>query len=160
MGFFCRVQREMAGKRQQQLNTLLQPVVEAMGYEFIGCRDIAQGAYSVVRVYIDKEGGVTLDDCSKVSSQLSALLDVEDLIKGKYNLEVSSPGSDRPLYTLEHFTRFIGYKVVIRVQEPLNGRRNFKGRLVSVNDNIISVDVDGEFFELTFENIEMANLCD
>lgn len=150
----------MTSKRQQQLSKLLQPVVEAMGYEFVGCRYIPQGVFTVVRVYIDKEGGVTLDDCGKVSTQLSAILDVEDLIAGKYNLEVSSPGSDRPLYTLEHFMRFVGHKVTIRLNAPLDGRKNFKGSLVSVNNNIISVDVDGEMFELKFENIELANLCD
>jgi ribosome maturation factor RimP len=148
----------MVSKRQQQLNDLLQPVVEAMGYEFVGCRYIAQGAFSVVRVYIDKESGVTLDDCSKISAQLSAVLDVEDPIAGKYALEVSSPGADRPLYTLEHFVRFVGHKVAIHLKEPLDGRRNFKGKLISVNDNIISIDVDGEIFELIFENIELANL--
>ena len=130
-----------------------------MGYEFVGCRYIPQGAYSVIRVYIDKEGGVSLDDCGKVSAQMSAVLDVEDPIAGKYNLEVSSPGSDRPLYTLEHFTRFVGHNVAIHLRDLKDGRKNFKGKLISVTDNIISIDIDGEVFELNFDMIELADLA-
>jgi ribosome maturation factor RimP len=148
----------MVSKQQRKINDLLLPVVEAMGYEFVGCKYIPQGAYTVLRVYIDKEGGVTLDDCSKVSAQLSAVLDVEEPITGRYTLEVSSPGSDRPLFTLEHFQRFVGYNVAIRLHTPMDGRRNFKGKIVSVDDNIIAIDVDGEIFKLSFENVEIANL--
>ncbi|MGD9153776.1 MAG: ribosome maturation factor RimP [Gammaproteobacteria bacterium] len=148
----------MVSKQQRKINDLLLPVVEAMGYEFVGCKYIPQGAYTVLRVYIDKEGGVTLDDCSKVSAQLSAVLDVEEPITGRYTLEVSSPGSDRPLFTLEHFQHFVGYNVAIRLHTPMDGRRNFKGKIVSVDDNIIAIDVDGEIFKLSFENIEIANL--
>lgn len=148
----------MVSKQQRKINDLLLPVVEAMGYEFVGCKYIPQGAYTVLRVYIDKEGGVTLDDCGKVSAQLSAVLDVEEPITGRYTLEVSSPGSDRPLFTLEHFQRFVGHNAAIRLHTPMDGRRNFKGKIVSVDDNIITIDVDGEIFKLSFDTIELANL--
>ncbi|MGD9108859.1 MAG: ribosome maturation factor RimP [Gammaproteobacteria bacterium] len=148
----------MVSKQQRKINDLLLPVVEAMGYEFVGCKYIPQGAYTVLRVYIDKEGGVTLDDCSKVSAQLSAVLDVEEPITGRYTLEVSSPGSDRPLFTLEHFQRFVGHNVAIRLHTPIDGRRNFKGKVVSVDDSVITIDVDGEIFKLSFDTIELSNL--
>ena len=148
----------MVSKQQRKINGLLLPVVEAMGYEFVGCKYIPQGAYTVLRIYIDKESGVTLDDCSTVSTQLSAVLDVEEPITCKYTLEVSSPGSDRPLFTLEHFQRFVGHNAAIRLHTPMDGRRNFKGKIVKVDDNIISIDVDGELFQLSFDTIELANL--
>jgi ribosome maturation factor RimP len=148
----------MLSKQQRKIKELLRPVVEAMGYEFVGCKYIAQGAYTVLRLYIDKQDGVTLDDCSKVSAQLSAVLDVEELITGRYTLEVSSPGVDRPLFTLEHFTRFIGHKVVIRLSTPLDNRRKFKGVITGVEGDHVVIDVVGEIFKLPFDMIEMANL--
>jgi len=148
----------MTSKQCHKINDLLLPVVEAMEYEFVGCRYLPQGAYTLLRVYIDKKGGVTLDDCSKVSAQLSALLDVEEPIASRYTLEVSSPGSDRPLFTLEHFQRFIGHKAVVRLCAPVDGRRNFKGKIINVDDGLVVIDADGEIFKLLYNTIELANL--
>ena len=94
-----------------KLLDLIQPAVEGLGYEFVGAELVGQGKESILRVYIDTDAGVLVGDCTKVSHQISGVLDVEDPISGQYNLEVSSPGIERPLFTLEHFERFKG-KVV------------------------------------------------
>jgi ribosome maturation factor RimP len=99
-----------------------------------------------------------VDDCADVSSQVSGILDVEDPISGHYTLEVSSPGLDRPLVKREHFERFTGERIRLRVARPMDNRRNFAGRLVAVKGDSIVIDVDGETFELALDNIERARL--
>jgi ribosome maturation factor RimP len=147
-------------EKQIQINTILAPVVLALGYEFVGCEYITQGSEATLRVFIDKEGGVTLEDCSKVSRQLSAVLDVEEPIGGKYTFEVSSPGINRPLFTPAHFARFKGCKVKVRLIVPIDGRRNFTGNIVDVQDEFIVLDVEGEQFKLKFVTINKANLVE
>ncbi len=95
-------------KQNQVLVELLQPVVSAMGYEMLGIEQIPQGRDSLVRVYIDSETGISLDDCERVSDQVTGVLDVEDPVKGSYRLEITSPGLDRPLFTLEQCRRYLG----------------------------------------------------
>ncbi len=112
----------MASK-QEQLKAMLLPVVEGLGYMFWGLDYLSQGKHSTIRLYIDSEEGVKLEDCEKVSRQVSGVLDVEDPIQGEYVLEVSSPGIDRPLYTLEQFTRYVGEEVAVRLRVPFEGRR-------------------------------------
>jgi len=112
----------------------------------------------VLRVYIDKDGGVTLDDCQKVSRQVSGVLDVEDPIHDRYALEVSSPGLDRPLFTREHFARYTGHSVQIRLDKPLDGRRNFKGIIQGMQDEAVLLEVDGTQFVLPLQAIEKAKL--
>ena len=101
-------------KASAQLDELIRPAVVALGYELWACEYIPQGKYSLLRIYIDSEQGITLDDCEKVSGQISAILDVEDPIHGQYTLEVSSPGLDRPLYTAEHYQRYIGQMIKLK----------------------------------------------
>ncbi|MCL7571001.1 ribosome maturation factor RimP, partial [Pseudomonas aeruginosa] len=108
----------------EQLQALLAPVVEALGYECWGVEFISQGRHSVLRVYIDRPEGILIDDCEAVSRQVSGILDVEDPISGEYTLEVSSPGMDRPLFTLEQFAKHAGEQVKIRLRSPYEGRRN------------------------------------
>ena len=93
------------GKIAETLRDSLASIVEALGYEFVGSEIVGQGKHAVLRIYIDSENGITIDDCSKVSYQVSAMLDVEDPIRGEYDLEVSSPGIDRPLFELSHFKK-------------------------------------------------------
>jgi ribosome maturation factor RimP len=150
----------MVNKKQQTIKELISPVVEAMGYEFVGCEYQTHGRFSVLRVYIDKDGGVNLDNCSEVSRQLNAVLDVEDPIAGKYTLEVSSPGINRPLFEKEHFRKFIGHKASVKLYAPINERRNFIGEIVNVKDDEILLSVDGEEFSLPFANISKANLAE
>lgn len=150
---------DMTIRTQDALTALLQPVVEGMGYEFVGLEYFQQGRRSVLRVYVDLTPGITLDDCERVSHQLSGVLDVESPIKGSYALEISSPGSDRLLFTREHYQRFAGRQVTVRLAVPVDGRRNFKGRLDGVDgDEVIVTDETEQVFRLPFEQIEKARL--
>lgn len=137
---------------------LIAPLVSSLGYEFVGLEYLPQGRRSLLRVYIDHPDGIGVEDCERVSHQVSALLDVEDPIHGQYNLEVSSPGLDRPLFTAEHFMRFAGNKVKVRIGVPREGQRNFVGLLKSVvGDSIVIVDDDKEL-SFSLGEIEKANL--
>jgi ribosome maturation factor RimP len=111
-----------------------------------------------VRVFIDHPHGISLDDCEKVSLAVSALLDVEDPLPGQYNLEVSSPGLDRKLTKVEHFQRFTGEIVKVQMRFPIEGRKRFRGTLVSSNDENIVVEVDGEPHSLPMATIDTARL--
>lgn len=148
----------MAEQTQERLWQLLQPVIEAMGYEFVGVEFLAQGRRSLLRVYIDAPNGVTVDDCEQVSYQVSGVLEVEDPLKGAYNLEVSSPGFDRPLFTLEQFRRFCGQRVQLRLGSLHEGRRRVSGELREVRDASVVVVEEGTEIEVPFELIEKARL--
>lgn len=140
------------------VQNLVVPVVESLGYELVGVEFLAQGHNGLLRVYIDSEDGITLDDCQKVSHQLSGVLDVEDVIRGHYNLEVSSPGLDRPLFAPEHFERFAGQQVKLRLAVPTQGRRNLRGVLLGMSDGNVRLRVDGEDMMVPFSAIDRANL--
>jgi ribosome maturation factor RimP len=112
----------------------------------------------LLRVYIDSPDGISVEDCATVSRQISALLDVEDPISGEYLLEVSSPGMDRPLYTLDHFARFAGELIKLRLRAPVEGRRNFSGVLKGVEEDDVVVEVDAHEYLLPFDLIERANV--
>jgi ribosome maturation factor RimP len=116
------------------------------------------GRSGVVRIFIDKPGGVGLEDCEIVSSQVSTFLDVEDPVPGNYTLEVSSPGLDRKIRKPEHFQRFIGEEVTVKMRFPVLGRGKFRGILKEVDENTILVVVDGEPYELLISNIDSARL--
>lgn len=148
----------MASK-EQQLNDLLKPVVEALGFDLWGLEYISQGKNSVLRVYIDKEEGISVDDCALVSRQISGVMDVEDPITSEYNLEVSSPGLDCPIFTIEQFKQFIGGLVEVKLRYAYEGRRKFKGQLVGVeNEEDIVVHVDSHEYLLPIDAIDKANL--
>ncbi len=140
------------------LRDRLESLIQAMGYEFVGCELLKQGRYSVLRIYVDSEKGVTVDDCSKISHQVSAVLDVEDPIKGQYSLEVSSPGLDRPLFGIAHYQKQLGNRIKVRVYTPIHNRRNFVGILLRVDGNDIHLLVDHEEVVLPFLDIEKANV--
>jgi ribosome maturation factor RimP len=147
----------MRGQRSD-LRRLLEPGVKALGFELVDVELAGQGHRNTLRVYIDGPRGVTVDDCADVSRQLSAILDVEDPIPGSYALEVSSPGLDRPLARPEDFRRFLGEEVKLRTVDAVNGRRNFKGRLLEAGEDGIVIEADGQRYELAFGNIERARL--
>jgi len=143
----------------QDLTALFEPVVESMGYELVGVEFHGSEHHGVLRLFIDKEGGITVDDCAAVSRQVSAVLDVEDPIKQAYDLEVSSPGLNRPLFKGNDFQRFAGRKAKIKLAVALNGRKNFSGVLKGIDDNEqVLIDVDNETFELPLHDIAKANL--
>lgn len=146
------------GKREE-LWALLEPAVEAMGYELIEVELRLSPKRSLLRLYIDGSDGIDLSDCEMVSHQASGLLDLEDPLPGAYTLEVSSPGLDRPLVKVSHFRRFIGKRVKVRTALPIEGRRNFTGYLVGVGDDAIEVDVDDRRWCLTLTDIERARLA-
>lgn len=145
-------------KQNQDLVNLLQPVVTAMGYELWGVEYFPKGKASVLRIYIENESGITLDDCTLVSRQLAGVLDVHDPIRGQYELEVSSPGLDRPLFTLEQFARYQGYQVKIRLRTKLEGRKNFTGRVDKVNDEMVRIIDDGNVISIPGDEIDKANV--
>lgn len=147
----------MASKHDQ-LKALLQPVVESFDCELWGLEYFSQGRHSTVRLYIDAPEGVTLEDCERVSRQASAVLDVEDPIAGEYTLEVSSPGVDRPLYTLEQFARYAGEQVTIKLRSAYEGRRKFSGLLNGIENDDVLVVVDENEYLLPIELIEKANI--
>jgi len=134
------------------------PIVTGLGYEYVGSGLGQTESGLTLRVYIDGQEGITVDDCAAVSGQVGAALDVEDLISGEYCLEVSSPGMDRPLFEAAHYQSQVGQTVKVRMAVPLDGRRNFKGLLSEVSDEQISIEVDGELYELAIRDIESANL--
>ncbi len=142
----------------QQLQVILAPVVEAMGFQCWGVEYVSQGRHSVLRVFIEHEQGISVDDCEAVSRQLSAVLDVEDPISGEYTLEVSSPGMDRPLFTLDQFVAYVGHQVKVRTRVAVEERRNFQGVLKGVEDQDVVVQVDQYEYLLPIESIEKANV--
>lgn len=143
--------------QKQRLIDLLEPSVKALGYELVDL-EVRANRNGFLRLYIDRDSGIGLDDCEIVSRQVSALLDVEDPISGQYELEVSSPGLDRSLRTLEHFQRFVGAVVRIKLRLGREGRQNFKGLLVGVEDQDILIEIDHETVRLTFLDIASAQL--
>lgn len=146
-------------RKIDQLKAILAPVVESMGFEFWGVQYI-QGHGAVVRIFIDHEEGISVDDCADVSHQVSGVLDVEDPINTEYVLEVSSPGMDRPLFTLEQWQRFIGEKIKVRLLGPIEGRRRFTGELLEVNeeDEQVLLRHDADVLLVPFGQIDRANV--
>jgi ribosome maturation factor RimP len=141
------------------LRALVEPVVVGLGYELVGIEGSARGRGGMLRVYIDSRSGITIRDCERVSHQLSSVLDVEDPIPGRYTLEVSSPGVDRPLFSLEDFTRFEKQVVRIELNMPVGGRRKIVGRLLGVYGTEIVVIADGdEEHRIRFSAIRKARL--
>lgn len=140
------------------MTEMLRPAVEETGLELLGIEFVSAGKHSTLRVYIDHENGITVDNCADVSRQISAILDVEDPISTEYNLEVSSPGLDRPLFEKSHFEAVVGETVEVKLSIPLNGRRKFKGKLEAVENDSLVVVVDGQDYELMISNVDKANL--
>jgi ribosome maturation factor RimP len=142
----------------QKLNELLQPLVEDLGFEFIGLEYNPNPKHSVLRIYIDHENGVGIQDCETVSRETAALLDVKDPIRSHYNLEVSSPGLDRPLFTPAHYSEFTGYEVQINMYAPQDGRRKFSGPILSAGESSVNIEQDGSEVTLEYDNIAKAKL--
>ncbi|MDH5392211.1 MAG: ribosome maturation factor RimP [Gammaproteobacteria bacterium] len=139
---------------------MVEPVVTGLGYELVEIEYLSQDGMNILRIYIDQENGITADDCGKVSLQLSALFDVEEPMSARYNLEVSSPGLDRPLRKTSDFERFAGNRVKIKMTMPvgMDNRRNFTGILVGVTADQARIEVDGEEYELPIAAIEKARI--
>ncbi len=146
-------------KEPFNLRELLEPAIHALGCELVGVEYHSSGRHSVLRIYIDRPEGVTLDDCQAISHQVSGILDVEDPVPGQYTLEVSSPGLDRPLFRREDFERFSGEAVQLRMQVPVEGRRRFSGTLRGLADDAVVIELDdGGEVRLPLEQVEQARL--
>lgn len=144
---------------RDELNRLIRPAVEALGYEFVGLEYVSNPKNRLIRIYIDREPeGISVDDCAEVSGEVSALLDVEDPVSGQYSLEVSSPGIERPLFEPEHYRRFVGEEAVVHLHAPIERRRKFRGRIVEADDARVVLEVDGDPVALDFADIRRANL--
>jgi len=146
------------GQQAQRVHDLVETVITAMGYECVGVEYLPQGKHSLLRIYIDKPEGISVEDCEAVSRQVSGILDVEDPISGQYSLEVSSPGLDRPLFSLQHYENFIGNNVHIRLRNVLDGRRKLSGIITAVEDDVITISEHGDKTQVPFSMIDKGNL--
>lgn len=145
----------------QDLTELFEPVIQSMGYELVGIEFQGSTQHGTLRVYIDHENGIGVDDCVAISHQISAILDVEEPIQQAYDLEVSSPGINRPLFKAQDYEQYLGHSAKIKMAVPLNGRRNFKGVLQGVIDSrSVQIMVDNEGYDLPISDIAKANLVD
>lgn len=144
---------------RDQLVELLEPVVRNLGCELWELEYAGRARGALLRLYIDSAEGISLDDCERVSRAVSATLDAADPIPGQYTLEVSSPGLDRVLRTPAHFARFEGEQVRLETTEPVNGRKRFAGKLIQVEQNEITIEVDGNAVTLPFDAIHKARLA-
>jgi ribosome maturation factor RimP len=142
----------------EQIELLVEGPIESLGYELVGVEYIKNGINTVLRLYIDAEQGIGIEDCERVSHQVSGILEVEDPISSAYALEVSSPGFDRPLFKERDFVRFTGNTVKIAMKLPIQGRRNFRGILQGFSDGDILVEVDGEIYELPLTKLSKAKI--
>jgi len=140
--------------------SIINPIVIDMGYELLGIEYISSGKHSVLRLYIDSEKGIGVNDCEIVSQQVSAIMDVEDPINGQYNLEVSSPGVERPLFVIAHYQRFLGHDIRLKTYRPIENRRNFTGSIGCVRETSNTIELLTELGPVTLDIdlIEKANL--
>ncbi|AFT72122.1 Ribosome maturation factor rimP [Alloalcanivorax dieselolei B5] len=144
-------------KRTEQIRELLAPVVNDMGYELWGI-EYLQGRGAVLRLYIDHEAGITVDDCVAVSHEVSGVLDVEDPIPGEFNLEVSSPGMDRPLFELSQFERYLGEQVQLKLLAPVAGKRKMMATLVAVDGDTLVLMLNGDTLRIPYSQVDRARL--
>jgi ribosome maturation factor RimP len=149
----------MAGLNREAINEIIERVAAREGLELVHWETVGPRNHFVLRIFIDKPGGVTLGDCERVSNQVGTLFDVEDLIPNQYTLEVSSPGIERGLYKPADYERFSGSRVKLRTAQPIGGQRNFKGKLLGINGDIVSLEADAAGrIDIPFEQIAKANI--
>ena len=144
--------------REQQLTELLEPTVAALGFELWGIEYVASGKHTLLRLYIDAEQGITVDDCAAVSEQVSAVMDVEDPISSEYTLEVSSPGMDRLLFKLSQYPAYVGEWLELRLRSPFEGRRKFSGVLKGIEGDEVVIQVDDHEYLLPHSAVEKARI--
>jgi len=144
--------------KQQQIQQMLESTVEALGFQLWGLEYLSQGRHSTLRLYIDGEDGISVDDCALVSRQVGSVLDVEDPISGDYTLEVSSPGMDRLLFKLEQYAAYVGETIDLRLRHAFEGRRRFKGILKGIEGEDVVVQDDSHEYLLPHSAIERARI--
>jgi ribosome maturation factor RimP len=144
---------------RDQLIELLDPIVTGLGYELWELEYGTRPGGGLLRLYIDSPDGISVDDCARVSRAVSETLDAADPISNEYTLEVSSPGLDRVLRTRKHFAQFPGERVRLEMSQPVNGRKRFSGRLTNVDEDAITLEVDGTTVQLPIAGIHKARLA-
>jgi len=144
--------------KEQQITDMLEATIEALGFDLWGVEYLSQGRHSLVRIYIDAQKGISVDDCAAVSSQVGSVFDVEDPISGEYTLEVSSPGMDRLLFRLDQYAGYIGEKVELRLRSAFEGRRKFKGILKGIEGDDVVIQVDDHEYLLPHSAVEKARV--
>lgn len=136
----------------------LEPELDEQGYELVDVEFARRGSSEILRLFIDKEGGVTIDDCAKASRYVSALLDKGGFVESRYMLEVSSPGIERPVRKETDFRRFAGERIKLKTITPVDGRRQFKGTLTGIDDGLVVFEDEGREFRIHLANVHKANL--
>lgn len=142
----------------QEVSKTIEPILRSQGLELIDVEYNREAQGWVLRIYLDREGGITVEDCAEASRELGAILEVRDLIPNRYVLEVSSPGVTRPLKRPEDFNKYQNRSVKIKLFMPLEGRRNFKGKLLGLKEDKVSVESERRIYEIPIQNIAKANL--
>lgn len=142
----------------QKIRTLVEPIVSQLGYELLEARFLTEQGRPLLRISIDREGGIQVGDCQRVSREIETVLEVEEMVGLPYHLEVSSPGFDRPLVKETDFVRYVGKIASIKTREPIDGRRNYKGLLQGVEEGRVLMMIDGKEFKIPVGLIERAHL--
>jgi ribosome maturation factor RimP len=142
----------------RQITDLIEPILDELGFELVDVDYLSEHGRWVLRIYIDKVGGVSIDDCARISGELGDLIDIKEIVRHEYVMEVSSPGLNRPLKKEADFIRVIGKKIKVKMTEPVNGRRNFAGYLKDVRDHILYIEDEGGLITLSWPEIDKANL--
>ncbi|WP_394131146.1 ribosome maturation factor RimP [Shewanella maritima] len=143
---------------ESKLVDMLSGPVEALGFDLWGIEYIQAGKHSIIRVFIDAENGINIEDCAEASRQISAIMDVEDPITTEYTLEVSSPGVDRPLFTAEQYAAYVGEDAKVQLTMPVNGSRNLKGVITAIDGQMLTMTVDGKELIVALDNIRKGNV--
>jgi ribosome maturation factor RimP len=141
-----------------EVRQIVEPILQSQGLELVDLEYQREAQGWVLRFYIDRQGGVTVEDCAEVSRELGAVLEVHDLIANPYLLEVSSPGLTRPLKKREDFNKYRNHLIKVKTFEPIEGRRNFKGILLGLEDEKVRLEMEGQSYEIPFRGIAKANL--
>ena len=145
-------------KLLEEVQQVVEPILRSQGFELVDVEYRREPQGWVLRIYLDREGGVTLDDCAEVSGEIGAVLEIKDLVSNPYVLEVSSPGLTRPLKKPEDFNKFSNRLVKIKLFEPLEGQKNFKGTLLGLDGEKVRLEIEGRVYELPLQRIAKANL--
>lgn len=156
--FLCKISEETMKQAPEHLVNLIEPIVEGLGYECVGIDYNPHPKHGCLRIYIDSENGILVEDCSKVSHQISGMLDVEDPIQGNYQLEISSPGADRPFFKIKQFEQFIGSMVLVNLFKAIDGRRKITGLIKKVEGEIVTLQESDQIFEVPFNAMSKARL--
>jgi ribosome maturation factor RimP len=157
--FLCvKLSEEEMKQAPEHLVNLIEPIVEGLGYECVGIEYNPHPKHGCLRIYIDSENGILVEDCSKVSHQISGVMDVEDPIQGNYHLEVSSPGADRPFFKISQFEQYIGSTVLVNLFKAIDGRRKITGLIAKVAGDVVTLQEGEQVFEVPFDAMSKARL--